>query len=393
MNETKLKIAHITPYYYPSIGGVQGVAKYIAEGLAELGHDVDVITAFRDHKGRRPLDVPRFQILNKVKIYRYRSLLNVGHMSYMPGLLWHLLKHKYDVIHYHSYRHPLCDISALIGKIRNTVTVLHSHGPFFEKDEIPSFKKFIYDLYDKFASYTILKWTDKIIVFNDWEISNFKKLRVNNSKFELIFNAAEEDSFKRYDPKPFIEKHNLQGKKIILCMGIINAAKRQDLLIEALPLILKEVPNAFLVLAGPDGGLLETVNKKAEMLNVENNFKHIGPVYGKEKHIAYEAASIFTLTSDKDAYPLVIAEAMAHHLPVVATQARGPKVMVHNNSNGFLVKPGNVQEIAQATIKLLKDEELRKTMGENARKNAEENHSASKSVKKLENLYLQLLKK
>lgn len=387
----KLKIAQVTPYYHPSIGGVQGVAQYIAEGLAELGHRVDVITANRDHKERPPINAPSFEVINNVNVYRYKSILNIGHMSYMPGLFIHFLKHKYDVIHYHSYRHPLCDISAFFGKIQKAATLLYSHGPFFIKGEIPAVKHLFYKLYDKFDSFTTLKWTDKIIVFNQWEVENFTRLRVKNYKFEFIPNAAENASFENYDPTPFIKKHKLEGKKIILCLGIINLSKRQDMLIEALPLIIKEVPEAFLILAGPDGGLLNIVNEKANKLNVLDYFKHIGPIHGTEKHLAYAAAKVFALTSDKDAYPLVIAEAMAHHLPVIATDARGPKDMIHDGIDGFIVPKGDVQSIARAIIKLLINNELRITMGENARRNAEENHHAKNAVKKLENIYLEIL--
>lgn len=387
----KLRIAQVVPYYYPSIGGVQGVAQYIAEGLVKLGHKVDVITAYRDHKGRPQMRGPKFEIVNDVNVYRYKSILNIGHMSYMPGLFIHLLRHKYDVIHYHGYRHPLCDISALIGKLRNSITILHSHGPFFHKGEISKTKHFVYNLYDKFASVTTLKLTDKIIVFNQWEIDNFRKLKVDDSKFEMILNAAEEDSFKTFNPEPFIKKHNLEGKKIILCLGIVNLSKRQDLIIEALPLIIKEVPDAFLILAGPDGGLMEIVNRKAKELKVEKNFKHIGPVFGEEKHMAYEAADIFALTSDKDAYPLVIAEAMAHGLPIVATKAKGPLAMVHDGVDGVLVETGDVQNIAQAIIKLLRDEKLCQLISENAKNNARDNHNAIKSVEKIEKIYYQFL--
>ncbi|MCL6495750.1 MAG: glycosyltransferase family 4 protein [Ignavibacterium sp.] len=387
----KLNIAQVVPYYYPSIGGVQGVAQYIAEGLAKLGHSVDVITAYRDHKGRPPMNVPHFEIVNDVHVYRYKSILNIGHMSYMPDLFIHLLRHKYDVIHYHGYRHPLCDISAIIGKLKNSVTILHSHGPFFHKGEISKLKHFLYNLYDKIASFTTLKLTDKIIVFNQWEIDNFRKLKVDDSKFEMVLNAAEEDSFKTFIPASFIKKHNLEGKKIILCLGIVNESKRQDLLIEALPLIIKEVPEAFLILAGPDGGLMEIVNRKAKDLKVEKYFKHIGPVFGEEKHRAYEAADIFALTSDKDAYPLVIAEAMAHGLPIVATKAKGPLSMIHNGLDGVLVEKQDIINIAQAIIKLLRDEKLRLTISENAKKNALENHNAIKSVEKIEKIYYQLL--
>ena len=70
----KLKIAQVTPYYHPSIGGVATQAKYIAEELSNRGHHVDVITAYKDHASRPKLQVPRKEIVNGVNVFRYNSL-------------------------------------------------------------------------------------------------------------------------------------------------------------------------------------------------------------------------------------------------------------------------------------------------------------------------------
>jgi glycosyltransferase involved in cell wall biosynthesis len=313
-------------------------------------------------------------------------------MSLMPGLVTHLIKHKYDVLHYHNYRHPLCDISAFIGKFNKSANILHGHGPFFEKGEISRGKHFVYNLYDRIAKKTILKWSDKIIALNEFEYDNFKKIINNEDRLTIIPNAAERESFNKTDPTTFINNYKLQNKKIILCLGIINAAKRQDLLVEALPVIIKEIPDAFLVLVGPDGGYLQKVKDAAARLNAEKYYKFIGPLMGDDKHKVYDAACIFALPSDKDAYPLVIAEAMAHYLPVVATDARGPKVMIHDGIDGYLLKKRDVKGIALAIIKLLKDENLRIKMGNNARINAERNHSAVRVVDDLLDIYYNILK-
>jgi len=389
----KLKIAHVTPYYYPSIGGVSSVAKYISEELASRGHLVNVITAHKDHTERPPLLAPKHEIINGVNVFRYNSILNIGHMSIMPSLIPHFIKHKYDVIHYHSYRHPLCDISALFGKLKSSVNLLHGHGPFFEKGEIKKSRETIYNLYDKFAARMVLKWSDKIIALNKFERERYIQLGISGSKIEIIPNAADSVSFYKYNIKDFVKKHKLEDRKAILSLGILNESKRQDLIVEALPLIISEVPEVILLIAGPDGGLLNLVEKKVEKLSVRNHYKYLGPLYNEEKHIAYEASSVFVLPSDKDAYPLVIAEAMAHHLPVVVTDARGPKDMVHDGIDGFILKKRDIDGIANSIIKLLKDKNLRVEMGRNARTNAEENHSAVRTVDQLEEIYYDILRK
>jgi glycosyltransferase involved in cell wall biosynthesis len=389
--EKKLRVAQITPFYYPSIGGVQGVVKYISEELVKRNHYVDIITAYRDHGGRPTFNIPKVEFHNGVKIFRYKSILDIGHMSLMPSLVRHLIKYKYDILHYHVHRHPHCNIAAFFGKMKSSVNILHGHGPFFEKGEVPKFKQFLYDFYDKIASVTTLKWTDKIFAFNKYEIDNFIRLTNNPDKVCLILNAANSDSFLEYDTSDFLKKYQLQGKKLIVCVGILNEAKRQDLLIEALPLIVKEIPTAFLLLVGPDGGYLKRVKALAEKLNVTKFYKYLGTVSDEEKNQALEAALVFTLVSDKDAYPLAIAEAMAHHTPVVATDARGPVSMVHDGLDGLIVKKRDVSGIAMAVVKLLKNDDLREEMSKKSRSNADKNYKATGIVDQVEKIYYDVM--
>ena len=389
----KLKIAQLTPYYYPSIGGVQGVVKYISEELVKRNHSVDVITAYRDHDGRPSFNAPKFEILNNVNIFRYKSIFNIGHMSFMPGLVTHLIKSKYDVLHYHVHRHPHCNIAAFFGKINQSANILHGHGPFFDKGEISKFKHLLYDTYDKIASRTTLAWTDKLLASNEHEKRNYLRLTHNQEKVTVLLNAASSESFESVNANTFLEKYNLKNKKIILCVGILNESKRQDLLIKALPQIIAEVPDAFLLLIGPNGGYLEKVRSAALSLNMDGYYNYLGPVSDEEKTQAFCAAKIFTLVSDKDHYPLVIAEAMAHSLPIVATDARGPSAMIHDGEDGFILKKRDVSGIANALIKLLKEDDLRKQMSVNARINAEKHHGVSGIVNQLEDIYYHILNK
>ena len=386
-----LKIAHITPYYFPSIGGVAGVSQYLSEELVKSGHSVDVITARRDHKGRQKLSSPLFEIINGVNVYRYRSLLNIGHMSLFPSLFSHLMRNKYDVLHYHSYRHPLCDISAFIGKLKNSVNILHGHGPFFEEGEISKFKHYIYGLYDKVALRTVLKCSDKIIALNSYEEGRYIQLGIKPSKIIVIPNAAENICFNEFNTEPFLLKYGLLGKKILLFVGILNLAKRPDLLVKALPKIIKEVPSAHLVLVGPDGGFLNKVKVIVKQFTLEKNITITGPLYGTEKQMAFSSASLFLLPSDLDAYPLVLSEALAHGLPVVTTNARGPADIISDGINGYIVQKGDLNKISEKSILLLNDSQLHKQFSDNAKRIAINKFSAPAVTKKIELLYLDIL--
>lgn len=389
----KLKIAQVTPYYHPSIGGVAGVAKYIAEELVNRGHEVDVITAYRDHKERPKLNAPRKELINGVNVYRYKSILNIGHMSYMPGLIPHFIKHKYDVIHYHSYRHPLCDVSAFFGKLKHSINILHGHGPFFEHGEISKKRQILYSVYDVIAKNTVLKWSHKIIALNNYEKKRYISIGIPEDKILVVPNAADNENFIPLDPRPFIDKYKLHDKKIILFVGIINQAKRPDLLMSALEKIVKVIPNSHLLIVGPDGGRLKEVINLGKQLNVENYFTYIGPLYGIDKQMAYNTAKVFILPSDLESFGMVAVEALAHGLPVVTTDSRGPVNIIENGKTGFVVPKRDVEQIADSIIKLLSDEKLYNEMSQNARETAIKKYKADSITLEIEKLYFELLKK
>jgi len=389
----KLKIAQITPYYYPSIGGVQGVVQYLSEELVKLGHQVNVLTSNRDHNNRPKLDRPHKEILNGVQVFRYKSLLNLGHMSFMPGIISHLIKNKYDVLHFHNYRHPHCEIAAFFGKRKKSVSILHGHGPFFEEGEISNLKSKVYSLYDKLALKSVFKNSDKIIALNNYEAKRYYNIGVPEEKVIVIPNAAENDCFLPVKYESFITKYNLQNKKIILFMGILNSFKRPDLLIKSLPKVIQFIDDVHLILVGPDGGMLKEVIDLGKQLNVANYFTWVGPLYGMEKQQAYQSAKLFVLPSDWDAYPLVLMEALAHGLPVVTTDSRGPMDIIENGKTGFVVPKRDVEQIADRIIKLLSDEKLYNTISKNAKETAIQKYKADSITRQIENIYFELLKK
>ena len=105
-NKQHLKIAQITPYYYPSIGGVEKVVQIISEGLVKRDHSVDVLTTKRNHKGEAPISNPPTETINGVNIFRYKSYFHMGHMSVFPGSFSQIKHNQYDVVHFHALRHP-----------------------------------------------------------------------------------------------------------------------------------------------------------------------------------------------------------------------------------------------------------------------------------------------
>jgi glycosyltransferase involved in cell wall biosynthesis len=126
------------------------------------------------------------------------------------------------------------------------------------------------------------------------------------------------------------------------------------------------VPELKAVIAGP--GDQRPYTTLAENLGVKNNIVLIGPLYGKVKIGAIDAALAITLPSLRETFPLVIMEAWAREKPVITTPVGDIPYRVKHRENGILIPPRNPKALADAIILLFQDENLRKKLGASGKK-------------------------
>jgi len=110
----------------------------------------------------------------------------------------------------------------------------------------------------------------------------------------------------------------------------------------------------------------------------------------EELPLYYGAADVFVLPSRYELFGIVMLEAMACGVPVVATRFGGPAEVITHGENGFLVDPTDTEELARAIEVLVCDPELRREMGHRARRIVEERYSWEVSAQLHKNLYSRL---
>ena len=117
----------------------------------------------------------------------------------------------------------------------------------------------------------------------------------------------------------------------------------------------------------------------------------LGSLKQEEVALFMRRAGVLVLASAQENSPMVIAEAMASGLPVVASRVGGVPVMVDNERDGLLFESGDVHGAAGAVIRLLKDQRLRGDLSRNGRRKAETMFSPDIVAKKTVELYRTLL--
>ena len=113
----------------------------------------------------------------------------------------------------------------------------------------------------------------------------------------------------------------------------------------------------------------------------------LGFIRGDEKKEIFTQSDIFLLPTYREGFPNSLIEAMSHGIPVVTTNVGSIPEIVSDKTDGFLVEPGHIDEIAKSLETLIRDSHLRKAMGEKAREKVKKNFSTGILEKQLENVW------
>jgi glycosyltransferase involved in cell wall biosynthesis len=150
------------------------------------------------------------------------------------------------------------------------------------------------------------------------------------------------------------------GAPVIANVGALVAHKGQRYLIDAMPHVLREVPDAHLVIFG-DGELKPALERQIKELHLEKHVLLAG--FRADVLQLMKSADLFVMSSVTEGLGSTVLDAMAMKLAVVGTEAGGiPEAVVHGET-GLLAPPGHARELASHIVKLLKDPATRRRMG------------------------------
>jgi len=186
-------------------------------------------------------------------------------------------------------------------------------------------------------------------------------------------------------------KNDFSGKKILLSVSRLVERKGQDMVIRALPQVLREVSDLVYVIVG-DGNYRENLVKLVQELNLSQQVIFTGAVGREELAGYYHDCDVFIMTAregpagDVEGFGSVFLEAGLEGKPVVAGAVGGQAEAVVHSETGLIVDPVNIDEIAEAIIRLMKDGELRKNLGERGRMRAENDFRWEEEAEKLEKM-------
>ena len=389
-----MKIIQIISLGYET-GGAEYIVKRLKEILIFRGHEVIVLSSdigsdkkrFSDieFKGMNPSNPAKllFHLFNPYSYFKLRSLLK----TFKP-----------DIVHIHTMNELSPSILFLLSQ---TPTIMTIHGPEeFTKSMIiwflpPSdFKNRDYNLKNlNFAGkthyfyYTYIQRYIYKLGFNNID------LFITPSKYIMKLVKKDLCPIKTlHNGVDLFEYCNIKNTYQLLFVGRFEKVKGIEFVISALPKILNKFPNAKLNIVG-EGKYKNSLIKIVKMLKLDKSIKFIRWMERNKLISYYNNSSIFVMPSIcPEAFGLVGIEAMSVGRPVIASNVGGISEWLDDGETGYLVEPGNSEQIAEKVIKLFSDRKLMEQMGKNASKKAEQ-FSFEKHANEIEKIYKELTEK
>jgi glycosyltransferase involved in cell wall biosynthesis len=381
-----MKILVVIPAVGSVYGGPSKSVIELAKSLVKQGMNVDLVTTTAN--GNTPLNVDtlKWSEDNGLRI-QYFPYISWGGYIFSFSLVKWLFIHvqNYQIIHTNTLFSPL-NIPVYWTCQKKKVSYLITPHGMFEPWALAykAFKKKIfYNLLEKSA----IKKSSGIQVLASSERDNVKKLNLHSPLF-LIPNGIFAENFESLPPASlFLEKFpETKDRKLILFLGRIDPKKGLDLLSSAFAKIHQQFPNTLLVIAGPDNiGYLPTVKSYLKNLGCLDSVTFTGMLTGDMKYSALSAASIYIAPSYSEGFSMSILEGMASGLPCIFTTACNfPEA-----KEAYVAKviEVNQEEITEALLWCLSNEEAAKEMGQKARQFILENYTWNKIAIKLIEVY------
>lgn len=380
----KPEVLQVNKFYYPYIGGVEQVARQLAEGLK---NSVDMQVLVCREQGRTINE-----IIHGVHVCRAASIGKIGNIPIPLALYQEFRKRsKYaDIIQFH-FPFPFGDLACLLSGYRGKVVI------WWHSDVIRQKRWML--LYRPLMEW-FLRRADQIIVATKGHIEGSNYLKPYQKKCIVIPFGVDrelEQRADRYWEKNKEKKYEqIQHQKglCFLFVGRLVYYKGCDILLDAFAklLVTTRIPHQ-LVIAG-NGPMKEELKQKAKQCKIADHVYFTGRLSEEERCVWFERCDVFLLpsTAKSEAFGLVQIEAMAFGKPVINTWLKsGVPYVSLDHITGLTVKPGDSYSLAQAMQWMAEHPLERYKMGIEARKRVKQEYQMQVMLERIETVYQKLL--
>ena len=409
-----MRIEIASDIYYPMTNGVAVFSHNLALGLRKRGHEVLVIAPSFDGKFHIDNDEGVKTVhLTSAKFPFYPDQINavpekkeflglpMPRLTYKNGIWWStraltevkkvLDEFQPDVIHLQTAETIAI---AIIHYVRKHGTPLVTTGHAYPDNITGQFKflkpvKKPVDATVRAYMASFLKHAEYATMPTEMAIEDLVPKNRKHFKVpvEALSNGVDLSEFKPGKPSTeILRKYNIDIKKPrVLYVGRVDPEKSIENVVEAFAAMSKRVPEAELLIVG-DGIAKPRIEKLVAERGLEDEVRFLGRVMPPDLYEIYKTGTLFATASETETQGIVLIEAAATGLPLVAVDAGAVRELCQNKKNGILCKPGNINQMAKAMVKIIGDKTLHKQYSAGSIEIAKK-HDINHTLSRFEEIY------
>ncbi|ANU28114.1 N-acetyl-alpha-D-glucosaminyl L-malate synthase BshA [Planococcus versutus] len=366
---------------YPTVGGSGVIATELGKMLAEKGHEVHFITSSTPFR----LNKTYANIYNhQVDINTYSVFQYAPYDIALATKISEVIKNEgLDLLHVHyAIPHAVCAILGRDMAASNIGIVTTLHGTDITVLGADSSLK-------EAIRYGIEKSDIVTAVSNSLKEQTYELIQPIK-EIETVYNFVDEREYFSQDASKLKQQLGINAdEKVMIHVSNFRNVKRVQDVVETFALTYEKIKCKLLLIG--DGPEMGRIIQQVRELGLDEQVLFLGKRDGLAEF--YSMSDIKLLLSEKEAFGLVLLEAMACGVPVIGSNIGGMPEIIEPGINGYLVELGDTQKAAEYATRLLRDDSQLQKLRQGALKTVAERFSSSKILEQYEELYEQLMDK
>jgi len=350
-----MKILMLTDYFFPHIsGGVEKVVLELSKNLVNSGYEVCVLTLNTTNSEQdekiQGIRVVRVKAYDLTKLFGLQSAFSISLFFHAKKLI---KEFHPDIIHLHNRFFFTTFIGIFLRKHFQLPTLVTLHtGPI---DYIGGIKGYFIKKLEKFMIRLINNNSSLVTAVGKTVKDNAIRLGITSNKCRIISNGVNISHFK-------VLRSNEKKPLKIIFIGRLISNKGPQILVESAKTIIKKFSDIQFLIVG-DGPLRRSLEQYCEKNNLSTYIKFLGQK--EDIREILKEGDLYVRPSYADGFPLGVLEAMAAELPVLAAKNSGTMEIIQHGKTGYLVNPGNVEELSQGIYEMLMNPSYMKKVAKN----------------------------
>jgi phosphatidylinositol alpha-mannosyltransferase len=348
-----MRVALVTEFYFPHLGGVTEHVHNLAKRLISLGHHAIIITSLMASGGDGgDADMPGADGPVVRRVGTSRVIYSAGSFARVTTGLGlrrqirlHLEQEQIDIVHVHGGLAPVLGLTAPSAAAELGVPVVATFHSWFRRSALCKiFRRQLQRRLDQHAA--AIAVSQPVVDAH---------ARYFDADWTIIPNGIDTAFFRPSPPPP----SDRRGPELLF-LGRLDPRNGLDTILTAMPMVLARYPDTRLVVAG-DGPLRPLYERMASPLGEHVSF--LGRVNG-DRPSHFSRADLYVCPTTKASFGVTLLEAMACGTPIAASDITGFRELVNGGEEAVLVPLGQPAEWAETVVDLLGDQGRRRRMGQ-----------------------------